>query len=71
MTWKKKRPAGVLVSMLSVSLLDNLKTQYGPKPGFPKRFFGFDGTNAADDTLSEFSFVASTLSDLWLFYNQG
>ncbi|CTQ08642.1 hypothetical protein BN1200_280063 [Klebsiella variicola] len=57
--------------MLSVSLLDNLKTQYGPKPGFPKRFFGFDATNAAGDTLSEISFVASTLSDLWLFYNQG
>ncbi len=53
------------------SLLDKLKTQYGPKPGFPKRFFGFDGTNAAGDTLSEISFVASTLSDLWLFYNQG
>ncbi|MGE5872479.1 hypothetical protein ACQJ1I_03385 [Klebsiella quasipneumoniae] len=32
-----------------------------PKPGFPKRFFGFDGTNTAGDTLS----------DLWLFYNHG
>lgn len=52
-------------------LLEKLKTQYGPKPGFPKRFFGFDGTNAAGDTLSEISFVASTLSDLWLYYNQG
>lgn len=59
------RPSAVIAAD---SLLNVFTSQYGPKPGFPKRFFGFDGTNASGDTMSEISFVASTLADLWLSY---
>lgn len=56
-------------TVTAATLLDKFHSEYGPKPGFPKRFFGFDGTSASGDTMSEISFVAAALSDLWLSYN--
>ncbi len=50
------------------TLLSKLKSEYGPRPGFPLRFFGFDGTTANGTTISDISFVATTLSDIWLYY---
>ncbi|WP_341799792.1 hypothetical protein [Klebsiella michiganensis] len=50
------------------ALMDKFKSEYGPKPGFPLRFFGFDGTTSAGNTLSEISFVGTTLADIWLYY---
>ncbi|MBR8846260.1 hypothetical protein J0X08_00307 [Klebsiella variicola] len=50
------------------ALLERLKLEYGPKPGFPIRFFGFDGTTSAGNIVSDVSFVATTLADIWLYY---
>ncbi|HBR1086187.1 TPA: hypothetical protein L9K94_001167 [Klebsiella pneumoniae] len=49
-------------------LIDNFTTQYGAKPGYPLRFFDFDGVTATS-ALSSVSFVATTLADIWLHYN--
>lgn len=46
-----------------------MKTQYGPRPGFPLRFYNFDGTTSAGQSLQDISFVATTLADIWLYYN--
>lgn len=46
-------------------LLNNFETQYGPRPGYPLRFFEFDGTTSSS-SLSSISFVATTLADIWL-----
>ncbi|EPQ2756569.1 hypothetical protein N0O01_005849, partial [Klebsiella variicola] len=48
-------------------LLTNFETQYGARPGYPLRFFGFDGTTSSV-ALSSISFVATTLADIWLYY---
>lgn len=50
------------------ALLDSYKSEYGPKPGFPIRFFGFDGTTSAGNIVNDVSFVGTTLADVWLYY---
>lgn len=52
----------------AAALLDKFKSEYGPKPGFPIRFFGFDGTTAAGNYVTDVSFVGTTLADIWLYY---
>lgn len=53
---------------LTSALVDVMKTQYGPRPGFPLRFYNFDGTTSAGQSLQDLSFVATTLADLWLWF---
>ncbi|WP_431522144.1 hypothetical protein [Klebsiella pneumoniae] len=52
----------------AAALLDKFKSEYGPKPGFPIRFWGFDGTTAAGNYVTDVSFVGTTLADIWLYY---
>lgn len=52
---------------LASALMDVMKTQYGPRPGFPLRFYDFDGTTSAGLSMQDLSFVATTLADLWLW----
>ncbi|MBR8846657.1 hypothetical protein J0X08_00711 [Klebsiella variicola] len=52
----------------AAALLDKFKSEYGPKPGFPIRFFGFDGATAAGNYVTDVSFVGTTLADIWLYY---
>lgn len=66
--FQSARPSAMIAAK---SLFGIFETQYGPKPGLPKRFFDFDGSSAAGSTMYDPCFVASTLSDLWLYYNQG
>lgn len=51
------------------ALLSQFRSEYGPRPGFPVRFFGFDGATSAGNVVSDISFVATTLADAWLFYH--
>lgn len=50
------------------ALLSKFKSEYGPRPGFPVRFFGFDGSTSAGNVVSDISFVATTLADIWLYF---
>ncbi|HFE9266590.1 TPA: hypothetical protein ACGASP_000993, partial [Raoultella ornithinolytica] len=52
----------------AAALLDKFKSQYGPKPGFPVRFFGFDGTTSAGNVVSDISYVGTTLADILLYF---
>ncbi|WP_148250085.1 hypothetical protein [Raoultella terrigena] len=66
--FQSARPSAMIAAK---SLFGIFETQYGPKPGLPKRFFDFDGSSAAGSTMYDPCFVASTLSDLWLSYQSG
>ncbi len=63
--FQSARPSAMIAAK---SLFGIFETQYGPKPGLPKRFFDFDGSSAAGSTMYDPCFVASTLADLWLSY---
>ncbi|HHO0556373.1 TPA: hypothetical protein ACRSB2_002369 [Klebsiella quasipneumoniae] len=52
----------------AAALLDKFKSEYGPKPAFSIRFFGFDGMTAAGNYVTDLSFVGTTLADIWLYY---
>lgn len=55
-------------SNAAAALLGKFTDEYGPKPGFPLRFFGFDGATAAGSVNNDISFVGTTLADIWLYY---
>jgi len=49
------------------SSLELFRTEYGPEPGLPKRYYGFDGTqNGSEASATDIPFCATTLADIWL-----
>lgn len=55
-----------LMNALTASL-ELFRTEYGPEPGLPKRYYGFDGTqNGSATSSTDIPFCATTLADVWL-----
>lgn len=49
------------------SAMDLFYSEYGPQPGLPKRYFGFDGYQAGSNTATnDVAFCATTFADVWL-----
>lgn len=54
-----------MMNALSASI-QLFSAEYGPQPGLPRRYFGFDGYQADANTTTDVAFVATTFSDLWI-----
>lgn len=52
------------------ALIESLKlfySEYGPQPGLPKRYFGFDGYQAGSNVATtDIPFCATTFCDVWI-----
>ncbi len=51
---------------LAASLMNLFDSELGPKPGYPKRAFGFDGTTSESYAITDIPFVANGMADIWL-----
>ncbi|MFS7161867.1 prophage tail fiber N-terminal domain-containing protein [Serratia proteamaculans] len=57
----------------AVSLSETFKAEFGPRPGYPGRFYGYSNNTSEDSEGkgrpgTNIPYLASNLSDLWLYY---
>lgn len=56
----------------AISLAETFKTEFGPRPGYPGRFYGYSNVTSEDVNGrpgTNIPYLAANLSDLWLYYH--
>lgn len=50
------------------ALVEQIETEFGPRPGYPRAFYGFD-PHTQDPTTLMVGFMLNILADVWFDYN--